>query len=73
MADRLLRHPVPYLNESIGSYLLRLCSENSCEVNQIADLIGFNLRSIDNFYIKLNEKHISNLSEINESSYVSQH
>lgn len=64
MADRLLRHPVPYLNESIGSYLLRLCSENSCEVNQIADLIGFKLRGIDNFYIKLNEKHISNLSEI---------
>ena len=43
MVDRLLRHPVPYMNESIGSYVLRLYSENSCEVNQIARLINLNL------------------------------
>jgi hypothetical protein len=48
MADKLLRHQVPYINESIGNYVLRLCSENSCEVNQIADLTGFRLRGIEN-------------------------
>jgi hypothetical protein len=57
MAERLLRHPVPYINESIGSYILRLCSENSCKANQIADLIGFyHLRGIENYYRKLKEK-----------------
>ena len=64
MADRLLRHPVPYTNESIGNYVLRLCSENSCRVNQIAELIGFFLRGIDNFYGELKEKHIVRFSEV---------
>ncbi len=63
MADRLLRHPVPYINESIGNYVLRLCSENSCALNDIADLIGFKLRGIDKFYGNLKEKHIVKLSE----------
>jgi|GEM_PF-3259225 hypothetical protein len=64
MADRLLRHPVPYINESIGNYVLRLCSENSCEVNQISDLIGFKLRGIGHYYRKLNEENITKFSEL---------
>lgn len=64
MVDKLLRHPVPYLNESIGNYILRLCSENSCEVKQIADMIGLRQRGIENFYRKLKEENITRLSEL---------
>lgn len=65
MVDRLLRHPVPHINESIGNYVLRLCSENSCEVNQIARLIGFyHLRGIENYYSKLKENNITKFSEL---------
>lgn len=64
MVDKLLRHPVPYINESIGNYVLRLCSENSCEVNQIADLIGLSGKSIENYYRKLKEENITKLSEL---------
>ncbi len=65
MADRLLRHPVPYLNESIGNYVLRICSENSCELSQFASLIGFyHRRSIENYYNNLSKVHISKFYEI---------
>lgn len=65
MANRLLRHPVPLINESIGNYVLRLCSENSCEVKHISDLIGFNPRGgIGHYYKKLKEKNITKFSEL---------
>jgi hypothetical protein len=64
MVDRLLRHPVPYKNESIGNYVLRLCSENSCKINQVTELIGLKWKSIENFYIKLKEENINKFSEL---------
>lgn len=65
MVDKLLRHPVPYINESIGNYVLRLCSENFCSVSQISNLIEFyNMRFVENYYRKLKEKNITNLSDL---------
>jgi hypothetical protein len=52
------------MNESIGSYVLRLCAENSCEVNQISDLIGLKLRGIGHYYRKLKEENIAKFSEL---------
>ena len=64
MVNRLLRHPVPFINESIGNYVLRLCSENSCEIKHISDLIGLKWKRSGDYYRKLKDENIIKFSDL---------
>jgi len=65
MVDMLLRHPVPYINESIGNYVKRLCSENWCKLDQLTRLIGiYHFIGIEKYYRKLKEENIIKFSEL---------
>ena len=61
IVDELLRHPVPYINESIRYYVLRLCFESSCRVNQITDLIDLSEKSLRIITENLKMKVLLNL------------